>query len=104
PVRYRELERLAKFQNRLLAKYAAAHGLPFVDFARYMTFDPDLFADAGHPTYAGIKLQAWIALQGMLPPIEKHLKDGTWPAAGKPDLPLPTFTPRQITFSCNKGS
>jgi hypothetical protein len=21
-----------------------------------------------------------------------------------PDLPLPTFTPRQITFSCNKGS
>jgi hypothetical protein len=103
PFRYRELERLAKFQNRLLAKYAAVHGLPFVDFERYMPFDPDLFVDAVHPSYAGIRLQAWIALQQLLPAIEKHLKDGTWPAP-KPDLPLPTFTPRQITFSCDKGS
>jgi len=104
PYRYRDLERLAKFQNRLLAKYAAAHGLPFVDFVRYMPFDPDLFVDAYHPTYAGVRLQGWIALQQLLPTIEKHLKDGTWPAPPKPELPLPTFTPRQITFSCDKGS
>jgi hypothetical protein len=104
PVHYRELERLAKFQDRLLAKYAHVHGLPFIDFVRYMPFDPDLFADAVHPTYAGIRLQAWIALQELVPTIEKHLKDGTWPAPQQPEPPLPTFTPRQITFSCNKGS
>jgi hypothetical protein len=103
PFRYRDLERLAKFQNRLLAKYAAVHGLPFVDIARYIPFDPDLFVDAVHPSYAGIRLQAWIALQQLLPTIEKHLKDGTWPQPTKPDRPLPTFTPRQITFSCSKA-
>jgi hypothetical protein len=102
PYRYRDLERLATFQNRVLAKYAAVHGLPFVDLVRYMPFDPDLFVDAVHPSYAGIRLQAWIALQQLLPTIEKHLKDGTWPPPAKPDLPLPTFTPRQITFSCSK--
>ena len=102
PFRYRDLERLAKFQNRLLAKYAAVHGLPFVDVARYMPFDPDLFVDAVHATYAGIRLHAWIVLQQLLPTIAKHLKDGTWPAPPKPELPLPTFTPRQITFSCSK--
>jgi hypothetical protein len=104
PFHYRELERLAKFQNQVLAKYAAVHGLPFVDFVRLMPFDPDLFLDALHPNYAGIRLQAWVALQQLLPTIEKHLKDGTWPAPIKPDLPLPTFTPRQIAFSCGKAS
>ena len=43
-------------------------------------------------------------MQQLLPTIEKHLKDGTWPAPGKPELPLPTFTPREITFSCKKSS
>jgi hypothetical protein len=103
PFRYRDLERLAKFQNRLLAKYAAVHHLPFVDVARYLPFDPDLFVDAVHLTYAGVRLHGWIALQQLLPTIEKHLKDGTWPASPRPELPLPTFTPRQITFSCSKA-
>ena len=80
PFHYRELERLAKFQNRVFAKYAAAHGLSFVDFARYMPFDPDLFTDAIHLNYAGVRLQGWIALQQLLPTIDKHLKDGSWPA------------------------
>jgi hypothetical protein len=103
PFHYRELERLAKFQNRVFAKYAAVHGLPFVDIARYMPPDPDLFTDAVHMTYAGTRLKAWVALQQLLPAVEKHLKDGTWPPPSKPDLPLPTFTPRQITFSCSKA-
>jgi hypothetical protein len=104
PAHYREIERLAKFQNQVFAKYAAVHGLPFVDFARYMPFDPDLYVDAVHLTYAGIRLQAWIAFNQLLPTIEKHLKDGSWPAPRQPDLPLPIFTPRQITFSCPKGA
>ena len=54
--------------------------------------------------YAGVRLQGWIALQQLLPTIETHLKDGSWPAPAKPDLPLPTFTPRQITVSCAKGT
>jgi hypothetical protein len=38
PFRYRELERLATFQNRLLG-----YGLTFVDIAGKTPFDPDLF-------------------------------------------------------------
>ena len=33
PYRYRDIERLAAFQNRVFAKYAAMHGLPFLDVA-----------------------------------------------------------------------
>ncbi len=40
PFRYRDMERLATFQNRVLAKYAATHGLPFVDIARYTPLRP----------------------------------------------------------------
>ena len=63
PFRYRDLERLATFQNRVFAKYAAVHGLPFVDVAGNMPFDPDLFVDAVHTNYAGIRLAAWVILQ-----------------------------------------
>lgn len=103
PFRYRDIERLANFQNRLLAKYAATHGLPFVDTAGVMPLDPDLFVDAVHMTYPGVRVHGWVAMLQLLPTIEKHLKDGTWPAPAKPDLPLPTFTPREITFSCPKA-
>lgn len=104
PFRYRDIERLANFQNRVLAKYAKTHGLPFVDTAGVMPLDPDLFTDAVHMTYPGVRVHGWVVMQQLLPTIEKHLKDGTWPAPAKPELPLPTFTPREITFSCKKSS
>jgi len=104
PFRYRDVERLANFQNRVLAKYAKAHSLPFVDTAGVMPLDPDLFTDAVHMTYPGVRVHGWVVMQQLLPTIEKHLKDGTWPAPAKPELPLPTFTPREITFSCKKSS
>jgi hypothetical protein len=104
PFRYADLERLANFQNRLLAKYAATYGLAFVDTAGVLPFDPDLFVDAVHMTYPGVRLHAWVLLQQLLPVIEKRLKDGAWPAAAKPQPPLPTFTPREITFNCSKRS
>ncbi len=102
PFRYRDLERLAKFQNRLLAKYAATHGMAFIDIAGNSPFDPDLFTDAVHTNYAGTRLRGWVAFNQLLPTVEKHLADGSWPRpwpAGAPST-LPTFTPRQITFTC----
>ena len=99
PYRYRDIERLAAFQNRVFAKYAATRGLPLIDVARRMPFDPDLFADAIHNTQPGINMRAWIVFQRILPIIEKQLASGAWP---KP-VPVmgsthPAFTtkPRQI--------
>jgi hypothetical protein len=100
PYRYRDLERMVKFENRVFAKYAKAHGLPFVDVAGQLPPDPDLFLDAVHTSYSGTRLRGWINLQALIPVIEKHLADGSWPRKLGPEQPLPTFTPREIKFSC----
>ena len=100
PFRYRDIERLAKFQNRVFAKYARTHGLLFVDVARQLPLDPDLFIDAYHTTYAGTRMRGWITFNQMLPLIEKRLAD-RWPRPmPDPQPPLPAFTPRRITLSC----
>jgi hypothetical protein len=101
PFRYRDLERLAHFQNRLFAKYARVHGLTFVDVAGQLPFDPDLFRDALHTSYAGTRMKAWITLNALVPLIEKHLADKSWPRPmPNPQPPLPTITPRKITLDC----
>ena len=70
PFRYRDMERLAAFQNCVFAKYARAHKLDFIDVARLMPFDPDLFVDAIHNTYAGERLRAWVFFQALVPIVE----------------------------------
>ncbi len=101
PYRYRDLERLAKFQNRLFAKYARVHGIGFIDVAGQLPADPDLFLDAVHASYAGTRLRGWITFNQLIPMIEKHLADKSWPRPmPNPEPPLPTFTPRRVTLSC----
>lgn len=103
PFRYRDLERLAAFQNRVFAKYAAAHNLPFIDIAHTMPFDPDLFADAIHNTYPGIRMKAWVVFQQLVPIIEKHLATGIWPKPAPvmgDSHPAFAVPPRQIKFDC----
>ena len=79
----------------------ARHGITFVDVAGQLPFDPDLFLDAVHTSYAGTRMQAWITLNALIPLIEKHLADKSWPRPmPEPQPPLPTFTPRQITLDC----
>jgi hypothetical protein len=106
PYTYRDLERMTSFENRVFAKYAAAHGLPFIDVAKHMPYDPDLFSDPVHNTPAGVQLRAWIMLQQLVPLIEKRLASGAWPKP-PPEMPAthPAFTtpPRQITFACKSS-
>ena len=105
PFRYRDLERLAAFENRVFAKYARAHDLAFIDVARLMPFDPDLFVDAIHNSYAGERLRAWVFLQGLVPIVERHLKNGAWPRKVEATKKAaPAFKPRPITFSCPSNS
>jgi hypothetical protein len=106
PFRYRDLERMTNFENRVFEKYAATNDIPFIDVARYMPFDPELYADAFHSTPAGVKLRAWIVFLQLVPLIEKKLASGEWP---KP-VPImanihPAFaaSPRRITFDCSKA-
>ncbi|MDP1749002.1 MAG: hypothetical protein Q8L22_06065, partial [Reyranella sp.] len=108
PFRYRDLERMAAFENRVFAKYALAHRLAFLDVARLMPRDPDLFVDAIHNTQTGVRLKAWVVLQELLPLVERHLANGTWPKAD-PGAGMPAWhpafavPPRSLEFSCKKA-
>ena len=103
PYRYADLERLTAFENRVFAKYDAVHGLPFIDVARYMPYDPNLFSDGIHNTAPGVKLRAWIQLQQLVTLVEARLASGQWPGP-VPDMPErhPAFLkpPRTISFNC----
>ncbi len=74
PFRYRDLERLAAFQNRVFAKYAAEHNLAFLDVSKWMPRDPNLFIDAIHGTPEGVRLRGWVMFQLLVPLIERHLR------------------------------
>jgi hypothetical protein len=102
PFRYRDIERMANFQNRVLAKYARVHGLPFIDLAGLLPFSPSLYADAVHAAPAGSRLRGWITFQQLLPTIEKHLADRSWPSPPGPPAPLPPFAPREIAVPCRE--
>jgi hypothetical protein len=105
PFSYRDLERMAAFQNRVLGAYARAHGLPFLDVAATMPFDPNLFFDAVHKTYPGERMQAWVTFLLLVPLIEQRLASDAWPKP-VPQMPAshPAFAvpPRLIHFNCPK--
>lgn len=102
PLHYRDLVRLAAFQNRVFANYAKANDLPFIDVARDMPLDPALFDDAVHTNAGGTRMRAWIVLQQLIPIIQKRLASGSLPKVHT-DAPLPTYTPRQIMVDCKSG-
>jgi hypothetical protein len=99
PWRYRDIERLVSFQNRVFEKYAATNHLPFIDVAREMPFDPGLFSDALHNTANGVRVRAWVVLQTLIPLIEDRLARGVWPK-GTTDETWPTFAPRSEKLNC----
>jgi hypothetical protein len=107
PFSYRDMERIAAFQNRVFAAYARAHGLPFLDIATAMPFDPNLFFDAVHKTYPGERMQAWVTFRLLVPLIEQRLASGAWPKpVPKMDGSHPAFAvpPRLIKVDCRTGS
>lgn len=106
PFTYRDLERMATFQNRVLASYARAKNLQFIDVATTMPFDPNLFFDAVHKTYPGERLQAWVTFLLLVPLIEQRLASGAWPKpVAKMEDTHPAFRvpPRLTPVDCRKS-
>jgi hypothetical protein len=79
PFTYAHIRRMADFQNRAFRKSAVLASLPFIDVAGEYPQDPDLFEDAIHMSEIGIKLQAWIVLQQLLPIIKERIATGALP-------------------------
>jgi len=79
PVGYALMRRMADFQNRVFAKYARTAAIPYFDVAGAYPQDPDLFDDGIHMNYAGVRLQAWIFVQSLVPVILARTQAGVWP-------------------------
>jgi hypothetical protein len=79
PFRYADVRRMADFQNRVLARYAALRDLLFVDVAAGVPLEPELFIDSIHFTQEGTRVQAWAVLNGILPRIRQRIAAGAWP-------------------------
>jgi hypothetical protein len=105
PFTYKDIARVAAFQNRVFETFARTHDLPFIDVDGTMPFDPDLYFDAIHKTYPGERMQAWVMFQALVPLIEQRLASHAWPRK-VPDMPdvHPAFTvpARLVPLDCGE--
>jgi hypothetical protein len=79
PFSYAHMRRFIDFQTRTFRKYAAVHHLDFIDMASIYPRDPRLFDDAIHMTHAGIRLQAWLTFNALVPIVEREIRSHDWP-------------------------
>jgi hypothetical protein len=97
PFTYAHMRRFLDFQTRVFRKYAAAHDLDFIDLAELYPPDPRLFGDAVHMTTAGIRLQAWIVFNRLVPIIERRMASREWPRPARHVLAThPAFGGRRL--------
>lgn len=105
PFTYKDIARVAAFQNRVFKIFARQNGLPFIDVDKAMPFDPDLYFDAIHKTYPGERMQAWVMFQALLPLIEQRLASHAWPrtVTDMPDThPAFAVPPKLVPLACHK--
>ena len=102
PLRYSDIRRLANFHNRVLGRYAASRGLVFLDVAKQIPEDPNLFVDAIHMTETGERLKAWIVFQEIAPVLRRKIESGELPRpAGSHRIPPPpSLAAGEISTRC----
>jgi hypothetical protein len=96
PFSYAHMRRFADFQTRVFRKYASVHHLDYIDVASAYPRDPRLFDDAIHMTHAGIRLQAWIVFNGLVPVVGRRVESHEWPRPARNNLAThPAFSGRR---------
>lgn len=97
PFSYAHIRRYLDVKTRAIRKYAAAHQLGFVDAADSFPRDPRLFDDPIHLTRAGMRLQAWMVFNSLVPIIERRLAARQWPRLATLHLSKhPAFNGRRL--------
>jgi hypothetical protein len=86
PYTYRDLRRLADFQNRVFESFAQQENLLFVDVAGRFPAERQWFFDPIHFTNDGMRLQAWVVFQSLLPRIRDRIGSGAWPRPDREPL------------------
>jgi hypothetical protein len=102
PLTYDEIRRIADFQSRVFRAFSQSRDVEFIDLAAAYPHAPELFLDGVHFHCNGIRLQAWIVMQKLLPLIDRHLASGHWPRTdGTPLETHPGISPpRQVDLEC----
>jgi len=108
PLSYAHIHRMAAFENAVFRNYARTYHLLYLPMAESYPHDPDLFGDAIHLTERGLRLQAWLYLQQLIPIIEARMASHAWPKASSPRRPSadwaaqkhPLVTRASIFASC----
>ena len=100
PATYAHMRRMADFQNRVFQAFARAHSVTYLPMAEMYPQNPDLFGDAIHMTERGLRLQAWIYFQQLVPLIQSRIDAHQWPKAPSA-TPVPaawrTQPPREMS-------
>jgi hypothetical protein len=110
PATYAHMRRMADFQNRVFRAFAGKHGAIYLPMDETFPRNPDLFGDAIHMTERGLRLQAWIYLQQLLPIIQSRIDSHQWPkqpaaspvSAAWAATPPRTLSRASILASCPK--
>jgi len=100
PSTYAHMRRMADFQNRVFRGWAQKHGAIYLPMDETFPRNPDLFDDAIHMTERGLRLQAWIYLQQLVPIIQSRIDSRQWPkrpAASPVSAAWATTPPRTVS-------
>jgi len=87
PLAYAHIHRMAAFENAVFRKYARTYSLAYVPVAESYPHDPDVFSDAIHFSERGMRLQAWILLQHLIPIVDAHIRSHAWPKPPSASVP-----------------
>jgi hypothetical protein len=91
PLRYAQIDRLLRLNNRVIEAWAKANGVGVVDIDGYMPREPQLYVDGAHDTELGQRLRAWIIFQYILGEVKRDLARGERDLASA-SLPRPPPT------------
>jgi hypothetical protein len=102
PLTYAEIRRLTDFQNVVFRRYAASRGIGFLDIARGLPQDTDLYTDAIHMSYPGERVRAWVLFQQLIPIVRQEIESGRLPRKGPPPkLPPPAdYSTVEVGLGC----
>jgi hypothetical protein len=79
PINYKNMRRMADFQNRVFKMWAEENQIDLIDVAGLMPRKPDLYIDAIHNVPLGTRIRAWINFQAIIPIIKRDIETKTVP-------------------------
>jgi hypothetical protein len=92
PLSYRQIQRVLRFHNDVIAHWAAINGVNLIDIQAMMPKKVELCVDVQHDIPLGQRLRAWLMFQKLVRIIKADIAAGRVPRAGNGLTNHPAFT------------